>query len=101
LGAGNGKDQPMNMKALAILLAGALLAFAGTTLHANHLFAERSQAPDPSKGEVIEFKVKGSDRTVYITSSDRMQHWSILGAGILLFLLGAKGGALQRNRVQN
>ena len=91
----------MNMKALAILLAGALLVFAGTTLHANHLFAERPQAPDPSKGEIIEFKVKGSDRTVYITSGDRMQHWSILGAGILLFLLGAKGGALQRNRVQN
>ena len=91
----------MNMKALAILLAGALLTFAGTTLHANHLFAERSQVPDQAKGEIIAFKVKGSDRTVYITSSDRVQHWSILGAGILLFLLGAKGGALQRNRVQN
>ena len=90
----------MNMKALAILLAGALLAFAGTTLHANHLFATRSQTPDPAKGEVIEFKVKGSDRTVYITRSDQLQQWSILGAGILLFLLGAKGGALQRNRGQ-
>lgn len=88
----------MNKKALAILLAGALLSFGGTTMHARHLFAERLPPPDPSSGQLIEFKVKGSDRIVYITRRDRIQHWSILGLGIGLFLLGGKGGALQRSQ---
>lgn len=87
----------MNAKALLILLAGGLVAFAGTTMHARHLFAERSPSPSPSTGQTIEFKVKGSDRVVYITRQDQIQQWSILGIGVALFLLGMKGRALRRN----
>lgn len=91
------QGEPLNTKALGMLLAGCLLTFAGTTMHARHLFAERSQSPTPITGNTIEFKVKGSDSVVYITRQDQIQHWSILGLGILLFLLGAKGGALERS----
>lgn len=90
----------MNAKALALLLTGSLLAFGGTTMHANQLFAKRSSSPDESTGQTVEFKVKGSDRVVFITRRDQVQHWSILGLGIVLFLLGAKGGALKRSSPQ-
>jgi len=33
----------------------------------------------------------------YCATRDQVQHWSILGLGIVLFLLGAKGGALKRS----
>lgn len=90
----------MNTKALAMLLTGCFLAFGGTTMHARHLFAVRSPSPAPANGQTIEFKVKGSERVVFITQRDQIQHWSILGLGMLLFLLGAKGGALKRGNAQ-